>query len=97
MTQPRCDLCAAPLERQGQTEYCSERCLAWAFYGVPALKEDELVREIRKNQQRTTLPSDWQRPMPYPILGEKFQREIIEALALLKDTCNHIRQTDEQS
>lgn len=91
MAKHRCDLCGAPLQRPGKTEFCSERCLAWSFFGVPALREEELIREIRKNQTTDELPSDWERPMPYPGFGKKFQGVIVDALAELRQTCNQIR------
>lgn len=84
----RCDLCGAPLDRRGSTDYCSERCLTWAFFGVPVLKEGELIQEIRENQRRETLPNDWERPRPYPRFGEVYQQRLAAALAELKSVCN---------
>lgn len=91
----RCKLCGAPLQGRGQTGYCSERCLAWDFFGVPTLKEGALVKEIRRNQQRDTLPDDWKRPMPYPGFGEEYQRTLVGALGALKQACDQVRETDE--
>jgi hypothetical protein len=85
----RCDLCGLPMESEGQTGYCSERCLMWDFFGVPALKEDGFITEIRQNQRRQTVPDGWTPPEAYPALsGGTWQKEIREALALLKITCN---------
>jgi hypothetical protein len=63
----------------------------WDFFGVPALKENDFVAEIRKNQRSTTAGRT-ERPEAYPALsGGPWQKEIREALALLKMSCNEIR------
>jgi len=87
----RCNLCGIPLADSGTTGYCSERCLNWQFFGVPALKRDDFIAEIRRNQQRQTAPDGWTPPPAHPEFDKRFREEVTEALALLKDTCDKIR------
>lgn len=87
----RCKLCGMPLDDPGVTGYCSERCLHWDFFGVPALKEKPFLKEIRRNQGLRTAPDGWAPPPAYPAFGERFRQEVTEALALLKETCGEIR------
>jgi hypothetical protein len=79
------------MQSEGATGYCSERCLMWDFFGVPVLEEDALISEIRQNQRQQTTDRA-ERPKAYPALsGGPWQQEVREALALLKITCNEIR------
>jgi hypothetical protein len=80
-----------PMRSEGETGYCSPRCLNWDFFGVPALKESDFIKEVRRNQALTETPDGWERPPAYPELGARFEKEITEALALLKNTCNSLR------
>ena len=92
MSSHRCDLCGLPMASEGVTGFCSERCLMWDFFGVPVLKTGDLIKEIRQNQQRQSVPNGWEPPPAYPALsGGRWQTEIREALALLRITCNDIR------
>jgi len=85
----RCDLCGLPMDDPGQTGYCSERCLHWDFFGVPALKENELVAEMRGNQNGSPREG---RPAAYPDLFTDEERRLItETLALLKIESDHLR------
>lgn len=80
------------MDAPGTTGFCSERCLQWSFFGVPALKEGDFIREIRHNQARKTENPEWTPPKAYPdLFSEEERKEIIEALALLKITCDAIR------
>lgn len=87
----RCDLCGIPLADDGETGYCSERCLHWSFFGVPALKQPEFLREIRRNQSLDTVPDGWTPPPAYPEFGDRFRSEVTEALALIKRECDRLR------
>jgi hypothetical protein len=80
------------MDEPGTTGYCSPRCLNWDFFGVPALKQDLFAREVRQNQDRKTAPNGWSPPPAYPELGDDWQREITEALALLEHSCTLLRQ-----
>jgi len=70
----------------GVTGYCSERCLNWEFFGVPALKRDDFIAEIRRNQERQTAPKGWTPPPAYPGFGERFRKEVTEGIALVLKT-----------
>lgn len=87
----RCNLCGMPMDSEGATGYCSPRCLNWEFFGVPALKEREFIREVRRNQNLHETPDGWTRPPAYPKLSDRFEREITEALALLKRSCDRLK------
>jgi len=87
----RCKLCGMPLDDAGATGYCSERCLHWSFFGVPALEEQPFLDEIRRNQGLRAAPDGWTPPPAYPEFDKRFREEVTEALALLKDTCDKIR------
>jgi len=83
----RCSLCALPMEPVGQTPYCSERCLLWDTFGVPALKEDDLIAEMLRNQRRRKGPEDWTPQPAYPELDEyvawrENKQLVIDAAAL---------------
>lgn len=79
------------MHEEGETGYCSPRCLQWDFFGVPALKQDEFLREMRRNQSRETVQTDWKPPKGYPALGDTFEKEATEALAVIKSICEEIR------
>lgn len=78
-----------PMPEEGATGFCSERCLNWDFFGVPALERDDFLSEIRENQRRTEMPDDWARPSAYPGLDDEFCREITEAIGLLNQLDPH--------
>jgi hypothetical protein len=66
----RCTLCGIPLHTQGQTPYCSERCLLWDTLGIPHLQRDALLAEIVANQRRSQAPEHWQPAPAYPRLAD---------------------------
>jgi hypothetical protein len=80
-----------PLQNEGATGYCSERCLHWDFFGVPALKRDGFLQEMRRNQALTKAPDGWTPPPACPDFDEQFRKEVTEALALLKQECDRLR------
>ena len=85
----RCDFCGIPMDSEGATGYCSERCLMWDFFGVPALKEDDLVDEIRGNQNghpRTETVRAYS-----GLMTEDEERLVARALAELKFACGDLR------
>lgn len=85
----RCELCGVPMAKESATGYCSERCLMWDFFGVPALKEQDFIAEIRANQNGDPRTHSVE---AYPgLFTDEEERTIVEALALLKITCNEIR------
>ena len=45
----RCELCGVPCADEKEINYCSKRCLMWDMFGVPVLKERELVKERVQN------------------------------------------------
>lgn len=87
----RCELCGMPLDNPGRTGYCSERCLHYDFFGVPALKQEWFLREMRQNQQLRSVPPDWSKPTVYPELSNRWRKEVTEALALLKIECDRLK------
>jgi len=85
----RCDLCGLPMASEGATGYCSERCLMWDFFGVPALKEDALVKEIRANQNGSPRKDSVR---AYPGLMTPGQEQTLaHLLGQLKITCDELR------
>lgn len=54
-----------------RTGYCSERCLLWSFFGVPALRRRTFLKEQRRNRALRAKPAGWTRPVAYPDLGSK--------------------------
>jgi len=77
---------------EGATGFCSERCLMWDFFGVPALEVDDMISEIRENQRRQSVSAGWESAPAYPAFkGGWWKEEVREALALLRITCNDIR------
>lgn len=80
-----------PMDSEGATGYCSPRCLNWDFFGVPVLEQSDFIKEVRRNQGLTETPDGWERPPAYPELGARFEKEITEALALLKSTCDRLK------
>lgn len=84
----RCEFCGLPLAREGRVPYCSERCMTYDFFGVPALKQSEVMREIVANQRRREAPEGWTPKEAYPALRgyaawEEAREHIIESLALI--------------
>ena len=79
------------MPKKGETGYCSERCLHWDFFGVPALEEKSFLREMRRNQQLEEIPNGWTSPAAYPEFGEAFCHEVTRSLAVLKDSCDFLR------
>ena len=65
----RCQACHAPLPDEARLDYCSERCLLWSFFGVPALHRADFQREQVKNRRLTKPPERSEHPTAYPDLG----------------------------
>jgi len=80
----RCKLCCVPLQRHGRTGYCSERCMVYDFFGVPALRQRAFLRYRAKNLQRMTV-EDPQITDAYPGLDGFPDGKIIRALALITE------------
>jgi hypothetical protein len=78
----RCDLCGVPMG-ESATGYCSERCLCWDFFGVPALKRQDFLEEMRANQRRRE-PTG-RRPRTYEgLFTQEEERVLSDAIAHLK-------------
>ena len=81
MPNHRCAACFMPMGAPGKTGYCSERCLLWTFFGVPALHRREFAREQRVNRRRKTVPDDWTPPHAYPGVGDaKHEKEAAQSI-----------------
>jgi len=61
----------------------------WDFFGVPALKEGDLVDEMRDNQNGTPRTETVR---AYPgLMSEDEERLVARALAALKFACDDLR------
>jgi hypothetical protein len=81
-------MCALPLNGHGRIPHCSERCLWWDTFGVPALRRRELRRAIVLNSMTTTVSDTWTAPKAmakvrkHSNLAEALAGEITAAAAL---------------
>jgi hypothetical protein len=93
MPNHRCPLCALPMGSEGATPYCSERCLLWDTFGVPALHEDALITEMLMNQRCQQAPDGWTARPAYPELDEyvawRENKEVVIRAAALTTSTPH--------
>jgi len=77
------------MSEEGATGYCSERCLMWDFFGAPALKKTDLVKEMRANQNGDPRTEPVR---AYPgLLTEQQEQTLAQVIGRLKIVCDEIR------
>lgn len=79
----RCTYCGLPMQTQGRTPFCSERCMMFDFYGVPILREKEMTRTVIRNTRRRTVPDGWTPPRAYPDLDIDAIRDAVATTYIL--------------
>jgi len=77
------------MQSEPATGYCSERCLMWDFFGVPRLKRDAFLKEMRGNQRGNPRTEEVR---AYPgLLTCSQEQNMARVLAQLKFVCDEIR------
>lgn len=86
----RCELCGIPMLTESETGYCSPRCLCWDFFGVPALKEKDFLKEMRANQHCQE-PRKKQMRAYDGLFEEEEEKVLVGAIAQIKMSCDLLR------